>query len=39
MQIKGQAFISLGIKVILTEESYTSGTSFLDGELQNLKMG
>ena len=23
---------TLGIKVILTEESYTSGTSFLDGE-------
>lgn len=24
---------NVGIKVIITEESYTSGTSFLDGEL------
>ena len=24
---------NIGIKVIITEESYTSGTSFLDGEL------
>ena len=30
IQYKAQEF---GIKVVLTEEAYTSGTSFLDGEL------